>query len=310
MIRDAARKYTDAELKKLEKEIHSAYKKAYSELNKKWRDAIATAKAKEKPYLDAYLEAKKTGDKAAIRKAGRELAHIQRQNTLESEHYKRTRDGIARQLAELDKTAYTLANGKLNAIYAVNFNQLAGSLPMGYAYGLIAPETVRNLLTKQLNLVKATAWNVQLMNQEVLQGILQGESMGKIAKRFARVLGMNEQSAIRNARTAVTYAENQGRLDSMKEAQDEGIILAKEWISTDDNRTRDSHKDIGGVGGDVVGIDEEFANGLQCPGDPRGDGAEIYNCRCALGEIIIGFRRADGSIEYTVEGEQYRGRFE
>lgn len=296
MINDKARQYTDKELEKLEREIHRAYKQAYDELNDKWKDALATAKAKEKPFLDAYLEAKKSGDKELIRKTGRDLAHIHRKNTFESEHFKRARDNLAKQLAEIDKTAYALVNGKLNAIYAVNYNALAAHLPAGYAYGLINPQTVRNLLIKELNLVKATTWNKQLMNREVLQGILQGESMDKIAKRFKNVLGMNDVSAIRNARTSVTYAENLGRFDSMKEAEANGTVLVKVWNATHDSRTRDSHR---AIDGQEKPLDEEFDNGCMEPGDPSADGAENYNCRCAMGTRIIGFRKKDGSIVYV-----------
>lgn len=296
MIQDAARLYTDAELKKLEREIHRAYKKAYAELEKKWQDAIMEAAEKEKPLIEALQAAKRTGDKELIRKAGRNLAAVQRENTFTNQHYRRVRDSLARQLAELDQAAYALANGKLPAIYSANFNVLAGQLPAGYAYGLITPQTVRNLLTKELNLVKATTWNAKLMNEQVAQGILQGESMSKIAKRFANVLGMNEQSAIRNARTSVTYAENQGRLDSYHEAEQKGTVLVKVWSATHDNLTRDSHRNIDGEEKDPH---EKFSNGCMSPGDPHAAGAEIYNCRCAMGTRIVGFKRKDGSIVYV-----------
>ena len=132
------------------------------------------------------------------------------------------------------------------------------------------------------------------MNRAVLQGILQGESMDAIAGRFRDVLGMNQSSAIRNARTAVTYAENQGRLDSYEKAQANGTVLVKVWASAHDSRTRESHVLLDG---EEVGIDDKFSNGLKCPGDPDGIGAEVYNCRCAMGTRIIGFKRKDGSIE-------------
>ena len=236
----------------------------------------------------------KSGDAVRIRKAKRDLARVQKECTLQSKRFKQARDSIAKQLALIDRAAYDLANGRLPNIYALNFNALAGALPTGYAYGLITPETVRNLAIKQLNLVKAAHWNVKEMNRAVLQGILQGESMDAIAGRFRDVLGMNQSSAIRNARTAVTYAENQGRLDSYEKAQANGVVMVKVWASTHDSRTRESHVLLDG---EEVGIDDKFSNGLKCPGDPDGIGAEVYNCRCALGTRIIGFKRKDGSIE-------------
>lgn len=294
MIEDAARKKTDAELRRLEREIHKAYKKAYAELDSKWKAALKTAATREKPYREELDAAMKSGDAARIRKAKRDLAHVQQECTLQNKHFKRARDSIAKQLARIDRAAYDLANGRLPNIYALNFNALAGGLPTGYAYGLITPETVRNLAIKQLNLVKAAHWNVEEMNRAVLQGILQGESMDAIAVRFRDVLGMNQSSAIRNARTAVTYAENQGRLDSYEKAQANGVVMVKVWASTHDSRTRESHVLLDG---EEVGIDEKFSNGLKCPGDPDGIGAEVCNCRCAMGTRIIGFKRKDGSIE-------------
>lgn len=296
MLNDAARQYTDRQLEELEREMHRAYKQAYDELGEKWARSFEQAREAEKPYLEAYEAAKRANDPDAIRKTGRALARERKKNTLLSNAYQRNRDILAQDLAQLDKAAYALANGKLNAIYAVNYNALAAHLPAGYAYGLVNPRTVHNLLTKQVNLVKATTWNKQLMNQQVLQGILQGESMDKIAKRFSKVLNMNETSAMRNARTAVTYAENQGRLDSMKAAEEKGTVLVKVWSATHDNRTRDSHKE---VDGHERPLDERFENGCLEPGDPSAEPEEIYNCRCALGTRIIGFKRADGSIVYV-----------
>ena len=106
---------------------------------------------------------------------------------------------------------------------------------------------------------------------------------------------MNEVSAMRNARTSVTYAENKGRFDSMKAAQDNGTILKKVWYATDDGLTRDSHQ----ITGEERDLDEVFSNGCEEPGDPGAPPEEVYNCRCALGTRIVGFKKADGSIVYV-----------
>ena len=176
MIEDAARKKTDAELRRLEREIHKAYKKAYAELDSKWKAALKTAATREKPYREALDAAMKSGDAVRIRKAKRDLAHVQQECTLQSKHFKRARDSIAKQLAQIDRAAYDLANGRLPNLYALNCNALARVLPPGSAYGLITPQTVRNLAITQLNLVKAAPWSVKEQNPAVLQGILLDES--------------------------------------------------------------------------------------------------------------------------------------
>ena len=57
----------------------------------------------------------------------------------------------------------------------------------------------------------------------------------------------------------------------------------KEWLTTADSRTRDSHrsKEEGGVGGEIVAMDEPYSNGLMMPGDPAGDASEVVMCRCS-----------------------------
>jgi SPP1 gp7 family putative phage head morphogenesis protein len=112
--------------------------------------------------------------------------------------------------------------------------------------------------------------------------------MGKIAKRIRNVQEMNRTQAIRSARTIVTGAENKGRQDSYAKAEADGIILQKEWLATNDNRTRHSHILLDG---DIVDQDKEFDNGLMFPGDPNGEPSEVYNCRCSMTAVVKGFKK-------------------
>ena len=103
---------------------------------------------------------------------------------------------------------------------------------------------------------------------------------------------MNKESAVRSARTIVTGAECKGRFDSYERAENDGIILDKEWVETNDGRTRHSHRHKPqGVGGEVVGIHETFSNGLMYPGDPSGEASEIYQCRCTITAKVRGFKK-------------------
>ena len=137
------------------------------------------------------------------------------------------------------------------------------------------------------------------MQSELLQGILQGESIPKIARRMENVVGMNRDSAVRNARTMVTGAQNSGRMDGMRRAENMGIILKRIWMSAEDGRVRKAHRELDGQ---VRGMDEPFVNALgdiMYPGDPHAKPANVYNCRCTLGTDIIGFRDpATGKVRY------------
>jgi SPP1 gp7 family putative phage head morphogenesis protein len=165
------------------------------------------------------------------------------------------------------------------------------------------------------------------INAETLQGILQGESMDKIAKRLRNVQEMNKTQAIRSARTIVTGAENKGRQDSYERAEKDGIQIMREWIATNDNRTRHWHSELDGT---LVGVDEHFENAygkIMFPGDPAAHPANTYNCRCTLVAKVNGFKKvqvqkamAEKQLEEpqtttftpaktTEEAQQYADRF-
>jgi hypothetical protein len=102
---------------------------------------------------------------------------------------------------------------------------------------------------------------------------------------------MNRDAAIRSARTIVTGAENKGRQDSYERVTNDGIVIKREWIATDDKRTRDWHAELDGQ---LADVDEYFENAIgliKYPGDPSADGANVYNCRCTMGAKVIGFKK-------------------
>lgn len=151
---------------------------------------------------------------------------------------------------------------------------------------------------------KDVRWQAGKIQSVTLQSILQGESIPNMAKRIAREMGeINRASTIRYARTAVTSAENAGRIDSYKRAEDIGIELRQRWVATLDDRTRASHAEMDG---ETVAIGEQFSNGLEYPGDPAGDPEEVYNCRCTLVAVVEGYDSdiTDLSLRNTRHMEQ------
>jgi uncharacterized protein with gpF-like domain len=84
------------------------------------------------------------------------------------------------------------------------------------------------------------------------------------------------------ARTETHGAANYGANVAAKET---GLDLKREWISAEDERTRESHAI---ANGQIVGMDQPFDIGgsaLSFPGDPAGPAAETINCRCVIGFI-------------------------
>ena len=309
---DIAHTKTDQKLEEMEKRLSAIYSRAEKEIGERWKEYLVEAQAEIDELQKEYEIAKKGGDEKEIRKAGKKLSKAKRERTLMDKRFKDLTETTAKQFANVNKTALAYVNGQLPEVYSINYNALEKSVDGvgGYSFSLVDADTVKNLATtdksllpyKQLDEKTDVRWNVKKMNAEVLQGILQGEPMDKIANRLSKVTGMNETAAIRNARTMVTGAENKGRQDSYARATADGIILQKEWISTNDSRTRHSHAVLDGA---IVDQDKKFENGLMFPGDPSGRPEETWNCRCTVAAVVKGFKKVqvqramDEKDEYT-----------
>ena len=302
---DTAHRLTDEKLEEMEKRLSAIYSRAEKEIGERWKEYLAESQAEIDELQKAYDLAKEGGDPKEIRKAGRKLSKAKRDRTLMNNRFKDLTERTAAELANVNKTALAYINGQLPEVYSINYNVLAPTVDGvgGYSFALVDADTVKNLATtdksllpyKELDEKKDIRWNVKKMNAEVLQGIVQGEPMDRIASRLSKVIGMDETAAIRNARTMVTGAENKGRQDSYARAEADGIILQKEWLATNDGRTRHSHA---ALDGSIVDQDKKFDNGLMYPGDPSGRPEEVYNCRCTLVAKVNGFKKVQVQKKY------------
>lgn len=290
---DKAHIDTDIKLEQMERHLSAIYSRAGKEIEK-------TAKKYFEQFAELDKQKKKLLDDGKITE--QEYKTWRQNKILYGKRYDNLKEQISKQLATTNETALAYINGQLPPVYAQNFNETGKGIESqvkGYSFELTDANTVKKLATenksllpeKKLDIPADKKWNTKKMNSEVLQGILQGDSMDKIAKRMRTVTDMNATSAIRNARTMVTGAENGGRLDGMRKAEEDGIEIKKEWVATTDSRTRHWHAELDGV---QVGIDEPFENEygkIMFPGDPSADGANVYNCRCSLGYKVIGFKK-------------------
>lgn len=287
-----ARAITDKTLDEMERHLDGIYSRASRELGDKWRKYMDNAAKRVADAQKAVDEAKKTGDKVQIAKAEEALRKKQTAVTLTDAKYRTMVSQTAAELNNVNKTAAAYVNGKLPEIYAVNYNEVSTDLgsKVGYSFNMADRNTVARLATQNDQLLPSISdvkWNRQALNAEVTQGIIQGESIDTIKMRFQRVLGMDRSCSRRNARTAVTAAENRGRMDMMHDAQELGIEVKKVWMALHDDRTREAHADLDKVEAEV---DEPFQSELgeiMFPGDSDAeDPANIYNCRCTLGYNI------------------------
>lgn len=283
----------------------------------KWDAYMIEQEKKIKDLQEEYDKTKETGNKDEIRKIGIRISREKKRLTIQNRYYKEMVEEVTEQITHANETAVAYINDEIPHIYAINSNGakehirekidiIKDKIDVGIRFDLMDEFTAKRLLSdnllyaplfKKVNKNKDKAWNLKLVHSQVTQGILQGESISKIADRIQNVTDANRKSAIRTARTMCTTAENTGRMDSFKYAEKMGVVGKKVWQATlGDGRTRDWHLKLNLKEKD---IDEPFHNekgDIMCPGDPNASPANIYNCRCTTYEDVIGFRAKDGSV--------------
>lgn len=204
-------------------------------------------------------------------------------------------DVLSSDLSNVNIIAASMINGYLPEVYAVNTNwtefTIEKDLKIKTSFSLFDETTVEKIIKEKPDLLPKAKidipldkrWNKEKLNSAIVQGVLQGETIDEIAARLADVTDMNKNSSVRNAATMTTAAQNAGRVDTYKRAQDMGITVRQRWIATLDGHTRSSHRKCDG---EIRKIGELFSNGLKYPGDPSGAPAEVYNCRCAISAVV------------------------
>lgn len=289
---DIAHTKTDQKLEEMEKRLSAIYSRAEKEIQKTADEYFSKFAAQDEKKRKLLEQGKITEDEYTKWRKGK---------VMYGKRFAEMKEQCAKQLLNVNQTALAYINGELPEVYALNYNALESAVDGvgGYSFTFVDADTVRNLAAtdtsllpyKEIDPAKDIPWNMKKINAETLQGILQGESMDKIAKRIMNVQEMNKTQAIRSARTIVTGAENKGRQDSYKRAEEDGIVMKREWIATNDSRTRHWHAELDRV---EVDIDEPWVNEfgeIMFPGDPSADPANTYNCRCSMRSIVKGFKK-------------------
>ena len=314
---DLAHSMTDKELEKMERHLSAIYRRAEKELSEKAEKYFARFEKLDEQKRALVDAGKMTEQQYMTWRQGKIMG---------GKHWTALKEQVAQELLNVNRTAIEYVNGRLPQVYAINYNFSAREIERlsgnAISFELINKDAVMNLVKagdksllpfKKLDPTKDIPWNMRTINSEVMQGIIQGESIPKIANRLfpeimsktdltgksdkekSGIITKNKESSIRAARTLVNTVENKARYDAGMRAEEKGVEMEKIWRATSDSRTRDSHA---ALDGESVGIDEEFDNGLMYPGDPDGEPSEVYNCRCTLVYKVIGFKKN--------EVEQYR----
>lgn len=296
---DLGHQLTDKELAKLERRIATLYREAGEELQ-------AT--------IDAYFEQFQKRDeemKALIGTVqnGKEWTEADykqwRLNQIgRGERYQAMRDKVAHRMTDANAVAVSYTNDATPGIYSLNRNYSAYTIEQvsgNVGFDLWDEQTVKRLMVEQPDLMPYyppkralkrgidLAYGKKQITASVTSSILQGKSIKHMADDLQkRITTMSRDSAIRTARTAVTGAQNAGRMDSYAAAEKMGIKLRREWVATLDNRTRHAHAMLDGQQADIDKPFKVDGYEIMFPGDTSAPGYLVYNCRCTTTAVVDG----------------------
>lgn len=226
------------------------------------------------------------------------------------ERYQALRDKVAQRMTDANAVAVSYTNDATPGIYSLNRNysaytieQVAGNV----GFDLWDEQTVKRLAVEQPDLMPYypkeralkrgidLAYGKKQITASVTSSILQGKSIKGMADDLQkRITTMNRDSAIRTARTAVTGAQNAGRMDSYAAAQKMGIKLKREWVATLDKRTRHAHAMLDGQQAEIDKPFKVDGYEIMFPGDTSAPGYLVYNCRCTLIAAVEGVNGSNG----------------
>lgn len=303
---DYGHRETEALLRALEAEISAEYTAAGKEVAEAADEFFREFEIEDAKYAEAV-------DKGEM--SAKAYQRWRRSKLARGEGYRQMREDIAARIRDAARIAAAYVDDTLPAVFALNrtyaayaIERAGANLGVGTSFSVYSEDVVRRLIVEHpellpnyprrraLDVPKELRWLREKISSQVLHGILGGETIPKIASRMVDVVGMDKNVAIRNARTAVTSAENGGRMDTYDAAEAMGIRLQKEWMATHDTRTRESH---GRIDGERVDKDAVFSNGCRFPGDPNGAPEEVYNCRCTMVAFLPDYPDAKDRRTYS-----------
>lgn len=150
---------------------------------------------------------------------------------------------------------------------------------------ILEEEAVDYAITSSLSRVEGvSSTTIKIARRIIARGIENSLSLTQIGKDLqssaSAVTARSRGTTI--ARTEIHTAAN---VSAHKLATSSGVSLRREWISSNDDRTRDDHA---GADGQIVGAEQEFSVGgeaMMYPGDPSGSAENVVNCRCVVAYV-------------------------
>lgn len=293
---DLGVKAADKEFLLLEKRFEKIYKEAEIDVQNKMNVFFAKYNKKNDTWLAKLKAAENTDEYPKMLQDYKKWLKVQ---VFQGKQWQYRKESIANTLSNANQAAMNLINDAIPNVFQINGNYTAYQIEKGagvdFGFNTYDPAAIKQIIAedknilpfKKLNKAKDIKWNFQSIKNEVAKGIIEGESMNKIAIRLSTVIPNRNKSMLKtHARTMVTSAQNAGRLARFQDAQNKGIEMEKEWFCTLDGRTRDTHRLLDRQ---RRPIDEPFeVEGFKImyPADPHAHPSMVYNCRCTMNSYM------------------------
>jgi hypothetical protein len=169
-------------------------------------------------------------------------------------------------------------NSQRSGAFVVERKDFASTLTK-LAFRYITLEAVRRRIVRISETTRATI--ITQVERGFAAGLAQ-EGVARLIRQAVPEIARARSSVI--ARTETHGAAGYGAQGAALET---GLTLRKEWVSAEDERTRETHVE---ANGQIVGAEDYFNIGghsCQFPGDPALPPEEAINCRCVSAFIVI-----------------------
>ena len=136
-----------------------------------------------------------------------------------------------------------------------------------------------------LRIVSVHQTLIESIVKVIIDGYDNNLSVADITRNLQRNFGWYKAQALRIARTETTTATNTA---TVMAAQSSSLVLEKNWVSVQDNRTRRpphstyDHLDMNGQKVAENGMFFVGGEEILYPGDPKGSAGNTINCRCKI----------------------------
>lgn len=294
---DYGSRYTDARIRILGLRLQKVYLEARKDLEKQLDEFLKSHREKGAEMWQKLI------DGSISRK---EFSKWMRSQVFAGKKWQDRIDHMAELLTHTNEDALSIIRNEQFHVFQENANhesfQIEKDTNAAYRFDIYDEGTVHRLVSEKPELLprktvngrKDKAWNQGVIANAVTQAVIQGESIDKLAARLARDTASTDMKAMtRYARTAMTAAQNSGRIESMHRAEEMGLFVRKQWMATLDRRTRDAHRLLDGQEQDIdKPFKSEFGD-IMYPGDPAASPANVYNCRCTLIHIYPKYEKAE-----------------